>query len=159
MGEIISRVAVVVFVFLLGVYAGASRFSKVGCAAFTDVPAPPDTEIETNTFLAHVSLEVDRARTLHPGNAHLLAALMEEVGELAKAYLEAEGSDRVWDEAKQVACVAARIALEGDRDFPVYEIVSIVDEPSEGLFPDSFCPSPPSRAHVLSGIRAGRMAA
>lgn len=68
-------------------------------------------------FLANVGDEIVRARKKLPDNRHLLAALMEEVGELAKAHLENEGYDRIYQEAMQVACVAARIATEGDADY------------------------------------------
>lgn len=46
---------------------------------------------------------------------HTLAlALMEEVGELAKALLEGEGEGRVWAESIQVAAMALRIVSEPD---------------------------------------------
>jgi hypothetical protein len=61
--------------------------------------------------------EVMRARRKFPGRMHLLAALNEETGELARAYLDAEGVDRVRAEALQVACVAMRIYEEGDAAF------------------------------------------
>ena len=68
--------------------------------------------------LISVGGEVRRARVKHPGNAHLLAALVEEVGELAKALLEREPRERLRAEAMQCACVAIRIMEEGDADFP-----------------------------------------
>jgi NTP pyrophosphatase (non-canonical NTP hydrolase) len=52
-----------------------------------------------------------------PENSFLLTALMEEVGELARAYLQGQGENRVRAEALQVACVALRIYEESD---PVY---------------------------------------
>jgi NTP pyrophosphatase (non-canonical NTP hydrolase) len=64
-----------------------------------------------------VAEEVMRARAKFPSNEHLLAALMEEVGELAKALLEGESVERIRAEAAQVACVAVRIIEEGDSDF------------------------------------------
>lgn len=55
--------------------------------------------------------EVNRARDKFPGTELMLAALMEEVGELANAIIE--GKD--WEtEALHVACVAMRIRTEGD---------------------------------------------
>ena len=45
-------------------------------------------------FLMEVEFEVERARKKFPSNEHLLAALMEEVGELAKAHLENEPPER-----------------------------------------------------------------
>lgn len=67
--------------------------------------------------LDEIAAEVMRARDKFPGNRHLLAALVEEVGELAKAYLQREGGDRVRKEAIQIACVAIRIIEEGDSVF------------------------------------------
>lgn len=67
--------------------------------------------------LFDVEEEVIRARTKFPGNRFLLAALMEEVGELAQAILQNQGVGRVRHEATQVACVAIRIFEEGDASF------------------------------------------
>jgi hypothetical protein len=67
--------------------------------------------------VSHVCLEVKRAREKFPSNRHLLAALTEEVGELAEALLDNQGKDREYAEAMQVACVAIRIMEEGDSDF------------------------------------------
>lgn len=68
-------------------------------------------------FLAKVTSEAERSRVKWPGNADKLAALTEEVGELAKAMLqqkhEGGGNQDVWVEAVQVAATAMRIALEG----------------------------------------------
>jgi hypothetical protein len=74
------------------------------------------TSVGTSTLQA-ISDEVSRARAKFPDNAHMLGALMEEVGELSKALLENQGHQRVYDEAKQVACVAIRIMEEGDGDY------------------------------------------
>lgn len=156
MEQIFWSFPVALFVFMLGVViawqVGSGRCDT--CLA----TACDKSEAVTmeSMFLLDVSREIDRARLKHPGNAHLLVALMEEVGELAKAHLENEGQDRIWAEAKQVACVAGRIALESDGDFEPAAVDPAADIPSEGLFPDSFCPTPSSRAHVLAGIRAGR---
>jgi len=65
--------------------------------------------------------EVERARSKFPSNRHLLAALVEEVGELAKAFLEDEPRDRMRAEAIQAACVAVRIFEESDSTFAVPE--------------------------------------
>jgi len=64
-------------------------------------------------FLRDTSNEVNRAREKFPKNDLLMVALTEEVGELAKALLD-ESPERIYAEAVQVACVAARIATEGD---------------------------------------------
>ena len=61
--------------------------------------------------------ELVRARDKFPGNALLLAALVEEVGELARALLQRQGKEQVRKEALQVACVAVRIYEEGDATF------------------------------------------
>jgi NTP pyrophosphatase (non-canonical NTP hydrolase) len=68
-----------------------------------------------------IEIEIVKARTKFPKNAKLLAALMEEVGELAKALLQNKGADEVRKEAIQVACVAVRIIEEGDADFATGE--------------------------------------
>ena len=70
-------------------------------------------------FESHAELddEVNGARKKFPGNRFLLAALTEELGELAQAYLQKQGRKRVRKEALQVACVAMRIYEEGDSAF------------------------------------------
>ena len=57
------------------------------------------------------------ARAKFPGNRFLLAALTEEVGELAKAMLQKRPAAEIEREALQVACVAVRILEEGDATF------------------------------------------
>ncbi len=64
-----------------------------------------------------LNCEVARARRKFPSNSHMLAALVEEVGEVAKALLDGEGRDRVRAEALHVACVAMRMYEEGDADY------------------------------------------
>lgn len=159
MEQVFWTLSVALFAFVLGGIIAWWLSSGRCNQCLTVVCDKPEGATSESLFLSDVSREIDSARAKHPGNAHLLVALMEEVGELAKAHLEYEGPDRIWAEAKQVACVAARIALEFDADFPLYEVVQVQDIPSEGFFPDSFSLSPPSRAHVLEGIRAGRAAA
>ena len=65
--------------------------------------------------LALLKTEVFKARSKFPSNEHLFAALLEEVGELA--YEMTRDRQRQREEALQVACVAIRIAEEGDADF------------------------------------------
>ena len=74
-------------------------------------------QAEADETLAAVRAEVTRARKKFPANRHMLAALVEEVGELSQALLEEQGADRVRAEAIQVACVAVRIIEEGDADY------------------------------------------
>jgi hypothetical protein len=57
--------------------------------------------------------EIARCRKKFPGNRFLLAALVEEVGELAEA-LFAGSDEEIRKEALQVACVALRIYEEDD---------------------------------------------
>ena len=69
--------------------------------------------------LTHDALdaEVMLARRKFPGNRFLLAALLEECGELAKAMLQKKPRDVIEREAIQVACVALRICEELDASF------------------------------------------
>lgn len=66
--------------------------------------------------------ELQGARNKFPTNEHKLAALMEEVGELAQAMIDhsrGKGSPlQVYTEAIQVAAMAVRLAEEGDASFP-----------------------------------------
>lgn len=55
--------------------------------------------------------EMERARSLFPSNEDLSLALMEEVGEVAKAMIE--GGD-YGTECLHVACVALRLYEEGE---------------------------------------------
>lgn len=64
-----------------------------------------------------ISKEVVRARTKFPGNRFMLAALTEEVGELAQALLQKKDAADIRREAIQVAAVAIRIIEEGDASF------------------------------------------
>lgn len=73
----------------------------------------------TFAALLDVGAEVCRARTKFPDNRHLLAALAEEVGELAKDLLERGNGPGSRAEAMQVACVAVRIMVEGDSDYGI----------------------------------------
>ena len=69
-----------------------------------------------------ISAELQFARSKFPGNNLNFPALIEEVGELAKALLDhsygkCEAKD-VYAEALQVAVMAIRIAEEGSAEFP-----------------------------------------
>jgi NTP pyrophosphatase (non-canonical NTP hydrolase) len=76
---------------------------------------------DDSKFLSDVHREVDRARDKFPGSNLVLAALTEEVGELAQAMLKRRAgkmTDKdVWNEAVQVAAMALRCAVEGDPSF------------------------------------------
>lgn len=60
--------------------------------------------------------ELHFARHKYPGKNVTFAALVEEVGELAKATFE-ESAERVQEEAVQVAVMAMRMVLDGDHTF------------------------------------------
>jgi hypothetical protein len=95
------------------------RFDGCACCCYCmRVFAPPRLPTSREeAFLAAVLVELKRAREKHPGGKHLCVALGEEVGELHRAHLDDEGQDRIYEEAVQVAVVAARIAIDGDEDF------------------------------------------
>lgn len=61
--------------------------------------------------------ELERARKKFPQGLHLVPALMEEIGELARELLQKGNTEHARKEAIQVACVAMRIASEGCPEF------------------------------------------
>lgn len=75
-------------------------------------------------LFADVQVELSSARSKFPGNEHMLAALTEEVGELAQALIDQsrgkKTQEQVYKEAIQVACMALRVASEGDQSFPYH---------------------------------------
>lgn len=73
-----------------------------------------DSDVER--LLQDIRAELQRARELFPGKNVTFAALVEEVGELAKAVFE-EPTERVRKEAVQVAVMAMRMVLDGDHTF------------------------------------------
>ena len=80
--------------------------------------------------------ELIAARKAFPENTHKLAALMEEVGELAQAMMEHDRKlgtsvHEVLREAVQAAAMAIRVAVEGDDNF-LYEFPVIEDELPRG---------------------------
>lgn len=104
-----------------GDYSGLPPLSVGQAVGFYEDEIVRIVDINAKTLTAESSCdlleEVVRARAKFPGNRFLLAALTEEVGELARAYLQREGRERVRREALQVACVAMRIYEEGDATF------------------------------------------
>jgi len=66
------------------------------------------------TTIDALTAELARARAKFPGNRFLLAALCEELGELAEAVAHGNKAE-IRTEAVQVACVAIRIAEEDVR--------------------------------------------
>lgn len=77
--------------------------------------------------LWEVFREVERARAKFPGSRFMLAALVEEVGELAQALLQKKSPDEIRKEAMQVACCAVRLMDEGDGTF-----ATLTDAESKG---------------------------
>ena len=77
-------------------------------------PAPRSSNSPRPITLSAVAAESERARRKFPGGRFLLAAIVEEVGELAGAIATGNAED-VYTEAIQVAAVAVRIAEEGER--------------------------------------------
>jgi len=80
--------------------------------------------------------ELVASREAFPETTHKLAALMEEVGELAQAMMHHDrklgiSTQEVLREAVQVATVALRIAVEGDDNF-LYEFPIVEDELPRG---------------------------
>lgn len=84
-------------------------------------------------FLADVEREVASSRAKFPSNKNMIVALTEEVGELAKGFLDLEqgkhhrptdaaASCDIYEEAVQVAAMGLRIALEGDAGFGKYNV-------------------------------------
>jgi hypothetical protein len=73
--------------------------------------APTDDAIDT--FLNCVRLELMHALDKFPDPAGSMAALTEEVGEVAKALLD-ESQDDLYSECVQTAVVALRVAIQGD---------------------------------------------
>ena len=63
--------------------------------------------------------ELERARAKFPGDNVTMLALMEEVGELAKATFE-ESRAAVRKEAIQVAVMAMRVVLDGDATLTIW---------------------------------------
>ena len=72
---------------------------------------------ETKWFLESVEQEIIKATSKFPYPNQNLAALMEEVGELAQAFLQEKPFEEIYKEAVQVATMAARCAIEGDPQF------------------------------------------
>jgi hypothetical protein len=64
-------------------------------------------------MLGLIAIELTKARRKFPSARGSMCALTEEVGELAKACMD-EPLENVIAEAVQVACMAIRVATEGD---------------------------------------------
>ena len=86
--------------------------------------------------------ELRGARAQFPGTTHMLAALTEEVGELAQALIDHDRAQEVSPamvlrEAVQVAAMAIRVATEGDENF-LYVFPQEEEELPRGPVTDRF---------------------
>lgn len=68
---------------------------------------------ELDNFIQNVRAEISRARSKFPGRRIMGLAFGEEMGEVFKALLD-ERAVNVYKECVQAACMAGRIALDGD---------------------------------------------
>lgn len=82
-------------------------------AGFRITPAEELAQRAQRMFFTDVASELHNARKKFPHTGAVAVALMEEVGELAKAMLS-ESQENIYSEAVQVAAMALRCALEGD---------------------------------------------
>lgn len=71
---------------------------------------------DKEALFEEIRAELHRAQSRFPGDNVTFAALVEEVGELAKATFE-EQRVNVRREAVQVAVMACRMVLDGDHTF------------------------------------------
>lgn len=73
----------------------------------------PIIDFEVESIFRKIKDELKNARTKFPGDSVTMIALVEEVGELAKALMD-EPSINIEKEAIQVAVMAIRVAIDGD---------------------------------------------
>lgn len=122
---------------------------------FDPPPAPrPRHSVRDVEFIKAVLTELKSARLQFPTNEHQLAALTEEVGELAQALIDcARGTQTptdVYIEAVQVAAMACRVAVDGDQSFG-YLPPPLKDDAALGLLPEE---PPPRWPESLSNAAA-----
>ncbi len=96
-------------------------------------PPPPLPVLQEDGLRRHISLDgymgsmpdtlqqieqaLVKGRTKFPGRRFLLAALTEEVGEVARALLQKAPHEKLCEECAQVAGLCIRIMEEGDGTF------------------------------------------
>ena len=85
------------------------------------------TPSQEERLMGEILAELRRARTKFPGDNVTTLALVEEVGELAKATFE-ESRARVREEAVQVAVMAMRVILDGDQTLDTWRAGKGLDE-------------------------------
>lgn len=90
---------------------------KTADRILTSPAAEPVADEEQLAY--EILAELRRARAKFPGDNVTTLALMEEVGELAKATFE-ESRTRVRKEAVQVATMAMRVVLDGDQSLDLW---------------------------------------
>jgi len=98
--------------------------SKITRTVKHPVTGQPQLTLSDDMFLQDVKTELAKACSKFPGPNPTIAALAEEAGELSQAMLhirEGKSNDwwAVWNEAVQVAVMAARAATEGDETLGV----------------------------------------
>ena len=81
--------------------------------------------VSNHDVIGDIHFELRQAREKFPNTHDLFVALTEEVGELAKALIQQKHEHHkevthqdIYKEAIQVACMAIRLATEGDLSFP-----------------------------------------
>lgn len=90
---------------------------------------------------AEILAELSRARAKFPGANVTMLALVEEVGELAKAAFE-EPRANVRKEAVQVAIMAMRVVLDGDQTLDAWRAAKGLDPMiATPIAPDSGSPA------------------
>lgn len=89
-----------------------TRVAELEADLASALPLEPHDDVVC--WFNEVDAEIARAQAKFPGNQLATIALMEEVGELAKAVLD-EPSERARAESVQVACMAYLVAVKGDR--------------------------------------------
>jgi len=105
---------------------------------------------QNDGWQGEVAAEIERARTKFPMPNPNLAALMEEVGELAEALLKRKPWREVRAEAVQVAVMAQRVAEEGDTGFKGSEVAALeYPNPPYGRAKDT--PAPTAAIEGASG--------
>jgi NTP pyrophosphatase (non-canonical NTP hydrolase) len=97
----------------------------------------------SHDFLSETAAEVLRAREQHPNPQDpLLLALIEEVGEVAKA-IHDESWNRVIEECVQAAAMLFRLATEGDRTLDKFRLSKKLDLPMRNEKTRGGLPIPP----------------
>lgn len=101
---------------------------------FTNATDGDGVKARTSELLADIVSELGNARAKFPGDNVTFAALVEEVGELAKATFE-EPRENVRKEAVQVAVMAMRMVLDGDHTYEPWRASKGLDPLIEGKSP------------------------